>query len=139
MVELLRDDSGQHWFVEFNGRPWGSIALSRRQGLEYPAWNVKLALDPQWTPPQSPQTSSAMVCRNLGREIMHLLFVLRGRNSTAIQNWPSFWRSAAGVMNIRVRDSFYNFRRDDLKVFVSDCYYTIRDQVIKPRKRRPAK
>lgn len=139
MVELLRDDSGQHWFVEFNGRPWGSMALSRRQGFEYPAWNVNLALDPQCTFPLSSRAASTVVCRNLGREIMHLLFVLRGRNSPAIKNWPSFWRSVAGVMGINVRDSFYNFRRDDLKVFVSDCYYTIRDQVIKPRYRRPAK
>lgn len=139
MIELLRDDSGQHWFVEFNGRPWGSTALSRRQGLEYPAWNVKLALDSHWRLPQSSRAGSAMVCRNLGREIMHLLFVLRGRNSPAIKNWPSFWRSAMGVLSIRMRDSFYNFRRDDLKVFVSDCYYTVRDQVIKPKYRKQIK
>ncbi len=139
MIELLRDDSGQHWFVEFNGRPWGSMALSRRQGLEYPAWNVNLALDPHWRLPQSSRAASIMVCRNLGREIMHLLFVLRGRNSPAIKNWPSFWRSAMGVLSIRMRDSFYNFRRDDLKVFVSDCYYTVRDQVIKPKYRRQTK
>jgi predicted ATP-grasp superfamily ATP-dependent carboligase len=139
MIELLRDDSGKRWFVEFNGRPWGSMALSRRQGLEYPAWNVKLAADPQWCPPKSETAASTLVCRNLGREIMHLMFVLRGRNSSAIRNWPSFWRSAAGVLNISLRDSFYNFRRDDLKVFVSDCYYTIRDQVFKPRYRRHAK
>src|SRR5262249_50389743 len=40
MVELLRDEQGQLWFVEFNGRPWGSISLSRRQGLDYPHWHV---------------------------------------------------------------------------------------------------
>ena len=139
MIELLRDDSEQHWFVEFNGRPWGSMALSRRQGLEYPAWNVNLALDSNWSLPSSCRAGSTMVCRNLGREIMHLLFVLRGRNSPAIKNWPSFWRSAVGVLSIRMRDSFYNFRRDDLKVFVSDSYYTVRDQVIKPKYRRQAK
>ncbi len=139
MIELLHDDSGQRWFVEFNGRPWGSMALSRRQGLEYPAWNVNLALDPQWFPPQNGRAASTLVCRNLGREIMHLMFVLRGRNSTAVRNWPSFWHSAMGVFNIRMRDSFYNFRRDDLKVFVSDCYYTVRDQAFKPRYRRHAK
>ncbi len=38
MVEILRDASGTPWFVEFNGRAWGSMALSRRRGFEYPAW-----------------------------------------------------------------------------------------------------
>lgn len=38
MIEFLRDQSGIPWFVELNGRSWGSMALSRRQGLEYPAW-----------------------------------------------------------------------------------------------------
>ena len=47
MIELLRDRTGKVWFVELNGRPWGSMALSRRQGFEYPAWHVKLAIDPQ--------------------------------------------------------------------------------------------
>src|ERR1043166_1037545 len=44
MVELLQDSAERYWFIEFNGRPWGSMALSRRQGLEYPAWNARLAL-----------------------------------------------------------------------------------------------
>jgi hypothetical protein len=135
MVELLRDQSGSCWFVEFNGRPWGSMALSRRQGLEYPAWNVRLALDAQWEPEEVNAAGPGLVCRNLGREIMHLLFVLRGRNSTAIQNWPSFWRSFADVLRIRRRDSFYNFRRDDLGVFMSDCCCTIRDQIFKQKPR----
>ena len=46
MVELLRDRSGEAWFVELNGRPWGSMALARRQGLEYPAWSASMALSP---------------------------------------------------------------------------------------------
>ena len=45
MIELLRDRSGTCWFVELNGSSWGSMALSRRQGLEYPAWHVRLAMD----------------------------------------------------------------------------------------------
>jgi hypothetical protein len=135
MVELLQDYSGQYWFVEFNGRPWGSMALSRRQGLEYPAWNARLALAPEFSVQAPTLNGSEVVCRNLGRELMHLLFVLRGRKSKAMQEWPSFWRSVAAVLLIRRRDCFYNFRRDDLRVFFSDCFCTIRDQIFKPANR----
>jgi len=131
MVELLRDNSGQRWFVEFNGRAWGSMALSRRQGLEYPAWAVRLALDPDWRLPGTGHTGNEVVCRNLGRELMHLAFILRGRKSAAVRTWPSFWRSAADILRIRRRDCFYNFRRDDLRVFLSDCCCTMREQVFK--------
>jgi len=40
MVELLGDEAGRAWFMELNGRAWGSMALARRMGLEYPAWAV---------------------------------------------------------------------------------------------------
>jgi Predicted ATP-grasp enzyme len=131
MVEFLRDDVGEYWFVEFNGRPWGSMALSRRRGLEYPAWNATLALVPGFLVRRSEPAGSEVVCRNLGRELIHLLFVLRGRKSKAMQKWPSFWRSIADVLYIRRRDCFYNFRRDDLRVFFSDCFCTLRDQIFK--------
>ena len=132
MVELLQDHPGRHWFIEFNGRPWGSVALSRRQGFEYAAWTVRQALDPDWRLPELSPIPRSLVCRNVGREFMHLLFVMRGRKSAALQQWPSFWRAAAAVLHVRRRDSLYNFRRDDLKVFVSDCFCTIRDQCVKP-------
>jgi predicted ATP-grasp superfamily ATP-dependent carboligase len=135
MIELLRDHAGTAWFVEFNGRPWGSMALSRRQGLEYPAWAAQLALDSGWHLNGGTPAGRKVVCRNLGRELMHLLFVLRGRKSAAIKEWPSFWRSAAGVLLISPHDSLYNFRRDDFRVFLMDGYCTIRDQLFKRRRR----
>lgn len=135
MIELLRDQSGRYWFVEFNGRAWGSMALARRQGFEYPAWAVQLALQQEIQTRNCPSTEEEVTCRNLGREFMHLLFVLRGRKSTALQEWPSFWRSVADVLFIRPRDSIYNFRRDDLAVLVSDCFCTVRDQAFKQKKK----
>ena len=57
MIELLRDSQGTAWFMELNGRPWGSLALARRQGLEYPAWNVRSTLDPGWKLAASPPSS----------------------------------------------------------------------------------
>jgi predicted ATP-grasp superfamily ATP-dependent carboligase len=134
MVEFLQDETGQYWFIEFNGRPWGSMALSRRQGFEYPAWNANIALAPDSAIRHQEQFGTEIVCRNVGRELMHLLFVLRGRKSGAIRQWPSFWRSLTEVLSVRPRDRFYNFRRDDWKVFFSDCVCTIRDQLFKRRK-----
>lgn len=133
MAEFLQDETDQYWFIEFNGRPWGSMALSRRQGFEYPAWNANIAFAPDSSIRHQERSGTQIVCRNVGRELMHLLFVLRGRKSQAIRQWPSFWRSLAEVLLIRPGDRFYNFRRDDWKVFFSDCFCTIRDQLFKRR------
>jgi hypothetical protein len=134
MIELLRDRSGNLWFVELNGRPWGSMALSRRQGLEYPAWQARLAMgqDPSLgiTAASHP---AGLVCRNVGRELMHLLFVLKGAKSKALTNWPSFWNTFANVLRIRKGDTFYNWRSDDQKVFLADCYCTMHDNLCRSR------
>jgi hypothetical protein len=133
MVEFLRDQSGKLWFVEFNGRPWGSLALARRQGLEYPAWAVNLALNPAARIDLRPPDEKRVVCRNAGREFMHLLFVLRGPKSQALREWPSFWRTALELLRVRRNDFFYNWRLDDLPVFFCDWWYTVRDNVCKSK------
>ena len=131
MIELLRTEDKGPWFVEFNGRAWGSMALSRRQSLEYPAWTVKLALNSQFVPDNNRDFTEEVVCRNLGRELMHVLFVLRGPQSRAIRKWPSFWRTLIELLLIDQKSSFYNWRREDWRVFFSDCWYTIREQAFK--------
>jgi hypothetical protein len=129
MFELLRDQAGTPWFVEFNGRAWGSMALSRRRGLEYPAWNVKLAICPGWTGLIPPQGLKHVVCRHFGRECAHLLYVLRAPRSSAYREWPSFWRTLFDVLSIRKQDSFYNWRQDDKAVFFTDWWYTMRQTI----------
>ena len=136
MIELLRDRPGKTWFMEFNGRAWGSMALSRRQGLEYPAWNVESAL--AGGVGQINVTSgngTTLVCKHLGREFMHLLFVLRGPRSKALSEWPSLWKTLREVFRIRKCDRIYNWRKDEPKVFLSDCYNTICDNIFKERSR----
>ncbi len=131
MIELLRDDNGKLWFVELNGRPWGSMALCRRQGLEYPAWHVALAMDGLARCGIASKAEPGVICRHAGREFMHLLFVLRGAKSKALARGPSFWRSLADILSVRKKDGLYNWRRDDLRVFAADFYYTIHDNVFK--------
>ena len=77
--------------------------------------------------------AESVVCRNAGRELMHLLFVLRGPRSRAYTEWPRFWGSLTDVLKVRGNDSFCNWRRDDKRVFLSDCWRTVCDQVLKPR------
>lgn len=132
MLELLRDDEGQVWFVELNGRTWGSTALARRLGYEYPAWAVELALDPEFAPSSdgiAPRRD--IVCRHLGRELVHLLFVLRGPRSRALVNWPSKARTLAEVLRVRRRDRWYNLRRGEGRVFLADTAQTLLEQVRK--------
>jgi predicted ATP-grasp superfamily ATP-dependent carboligase len=133
MLELLRDRAGKAWFIELNGRPWGSMALARRQGLEYPAWQARLAIDPKFEIVTEPIPIPGLVSRHVGREIMHLLFVMKGPKSKALTDWPRFWRTLGEVLRIHRRDSLYNWRRDDLRVFFADCYYTLYDNVFKSR------
>ncbi len=129
MIELLRDQDGTRWFVELNGRSWGSMALSRRRGLEYPAWNVNLATCPEWAGVTPSKEAKHLTCRHFGRDCVHLLFVLRGPRSSAFKEWPSIWRTLFNVMRIRKEDAFYNWRGDDKTVFFTDWWYTIRQSV----------
>ena len=131
MIELLRAQSGQLFFVEFNGRPWGSMALSRAQGLEYPAWQVMLTLDPRSQAGMTANNTPGIVSRNAGREFMHLLFVLRGPKSKALSGWPSIWKSLRDVAAFHPGGNLYNWRRNDPKVFFADMSHTIKSNLFK--------
>jgi hypothetical protein len=135
MIELLRDSSGKAWFVEFNARPWGSMALCRRQGLEYPAWHVDLALDSDSPAGEGRfESPEPIICQHAGREFMHLLFVLKGPKSKALSEWPSFWKALFAILLRQKRTYLYNWRKDDAKVFAADFYSTVLSNVLKPRK-----
>jgi predicted ATP-grasp superfamily ATP-dependent carboligase len=131
MVELLRDRSGEAWFVELNGRPWGSMALARRQGLEYPAWSASMAFAPGSHVGTAKSASTGLVCRNFGRELMYLLFVIRGPRSAAMVEWPSIWKALGTILQTSRSERYYNWRRDDKGVFFADCFYTLRDNLFK--------
>ena len=99
MIELLRDSEGTAWFMEINGRMWGSLALARGQGLEYPAWSVAQARNSDFVPPSVPATQAPLVARHLGRDLLHLLFVARGPGSPLYRaDWPRLLPSMAQVL-----------------------------------------
>jgi predicted ATP-grasp superfamily ATP-dependent carboligase len=132
MLEFLRDDQGRAWFMELNGRPWGSMALARRQGLEYPFWALRQARGERLAGTPAPARVN-FVCRHLGREIVHLLIVLIKRRPPAVPHWPSRWSTIRDVLRVKRSDRWYNVRRGEKKVFLADAWYTVRDQLFRRR------
>jgi hypothetical protein len=124
MLEFLRARDGRAWFMELNGRPWGSMALARRAGLEYPAWAMAQLRDPAFTP-AGPEPSEGLVCRHLGRELVHVLMVMRGPTSTGLSRYPSRWRTIREVLRIRRGERWYNWRRTDWALFLDDALQTV--------------
>jgi hypothetical protein len=78
-------------------------------------------------------SEAGVVCRNAGREFLHLLFVLRGPRSKALSAWPSFWKTMRDVVRFRRGETVYNWRREDPKVFLADFYSTVKDNLFKSR------
>jgi hypothetical protein len=131
MLELMRDGKGKTWFMEFNGRVWGSSALARRCGFEYPAWGVLRALDQDRVVPPTMQARLGVVCRHAGREVLHGMFVVRGPRSKNQTEWPSRWDTLKKLLRLRRSEFWYNWRRDDWRVFTKDFLTTIADVVFK--------
>jgi hypothetical protein len=126
MIELLRDAAGRQWFMELNGRMWGSLALARRNGFEYPAWAVAHALDPGFRPARTECRGERQV-RHLGREVLHLMHVARGPKSDFHRDdWPSFWPAARSVLKLGRRSGFYNYDPDYPGFFIRDAWSTVR-------------
>lgn len=126
MVELLRALDGTAYFMELNGRPWGSMALARRLGFEYPAWAVENALRPEATLPEAPPFRP-LICRHLGRELVHLLFVLRGRPASESQ-WP---RRGQTLLDLRPAPGqrWYNCSPHRPGLLLYDTWRTVYDQL----------
>jgi predicted ATP-grasp superfamily ATP-dependent carboligase len=125
MVELLRDREGRPWFMELNGRAWGSMALAREMGFEYPAWAALQKIDESFVP-APPPPHEAITCRHLGREILHLLGALRGPDSAAVRDGPTRRRAARDVLRVGRDDRWYNLRPGYRGLFVYDTIQTVR-------------
>lgn len=132
MIEMLRDEAGKLWFIELNGRSWGSMALALRMGFDYPAWTVMQKIDSSFISFQpTSKEKEYVVCRHLGRELIHILHVLRGPNSEAIPNWPPFWRSLFNILHISKQDCWYNWRSGHANFFLADTYNTIMNETLR--------
>jgi hypothetical protein len=111
--------------MELNGRPWGSMALARRRGFEYPAWAVEGALDDSFVP-QAPEHPPEVLCRNVALELVHLAFVVRGPQSESLTRWPKLWPTIRDLLRITRRDRVYNWNRSQPRVLLADTLQTLR-------------
>lgn len=133
MLEMLRDESGRAWLMELNGRVWGSTALARRMGFEYPAWAVEQALDESFAP-TTPAGAGEIVARHMGRELVRALLVLRGPKGPSGQAWPGRLGALRDALRVGRGDVFYNSRRGERRVFMSDTIGTVLSHAL-PRRR----
>ena len=131
MIELLRSHDGW-WFVELNGRPWGSLSLARGLGYEYPAWALARLFDERAPLPETPPFGE-LQCRHLGRELVHLLFVLRGRRDYA-GAWPGRLQTIAALLRGNGRTRWYNLAPGMGGLFVQDTWQTVRAQTFGKRR-----
>jgi hypothetical protein len=131
MVELLESE-GRWWFMELNGRPWGSLALARRLRYEYPAWAIARLLDDQALLSEAPAFVE-QECRHLGRELVHLLFVLRGPGSYA-GRWPGRRETVRAFLRGARSTSWYNLAPGMRGVFLDDIWRTVADQTFRRRR-----
>ncbi len=113
MVEFLRDAEGTAWFMEINGRPWGSMALARRRGHEYPAWAIDAHFD-NFKEPEKTGTDS-IVCRHVAREIIHVAMVFRGRGRGLSKG-----KTLRDVIAWKPEHRLYNWEPRDPTVFFAD-------------------
>jgi hypothetical protein len=126
MVELLRDHFDRQWFMEFNGRFWGSLALARRCGLDMPRLAFDLARGKNIVIPSQIEPGFA---RHLGRELIHLLFVLRGASPGTPHTWPARRSTIKDIVSPHGLKSFYNYDPSQPFFFVKDAAVTVLNAV----------
>jgi hypothetical protein len=123
MVESLRDDAGRRWFMEFNGRFWGSLALARRCGLDMPRVAVDLQIG---RPVTVAREARAGFARHLGRDLINLLFVLRGPDDgIRSEHWPTRHSAVKEFFAPHRLRSFYNYDSSQPLFFVKDAVFTV--------------
>jgi hypothetical protein len=96
---------------------------------------VQQAIDPNFVPAAPDPEPPHIVCRHLGRELIHLAAVLRG----PIKNYPGPWpKRAATLVALRPSraDRWYNLRRGEFRVFRRDTWSTLGAQAARMSSKR---
>ena len=69
--------------MELNGNAWGLMALIRHAGFNYPALMVEIKFGRIDFPAVIPEYKKREA-RHIGRDILHLLFILKGPKKATI-------------------------------------------------------
>ena len=115
MVEFKGGRDGYR-LMEINGRPWGSLPLAVRSGVDFPSDYVRLLTAERSTGPARTTESytTGVVARNLQLEVVWIGSVLRGPGrSSAVHEWPTRRAALAAIVRLfspRVRDDILSWR-----------------------------
>lgn len=114
MVEFKAGSAG-HRLMEINGRPWGSLPLAVRAGVDFPADYVRLLTGgPGALEEPAAAYSTGMVARNLQLEVVWIGSVLRGpRTASDAFRWPARragLAAAAQLFSPRIGDDVVSWR-----------------------------
>lgn len=134
MAEFLRDAADTAWFMELNGRAWGSMALARCMEYEYPAWQAVHTVNPEFRPP-TPIPGAPPICRHLGRELVHLGRVKKASRAQSLGTRPTRRQTLRDMLRVGRNQRLYNFRKDQLSIFLWDSIYTVYEQMRQRRGR----
>jgi hypothetical protein len=103
--------------MEVNGRIWGSLPLAVKSGVDFPLGLAELYLGPRFggsEPPSACEPVIGLRSRDIGRELVWIASVLRGRRRYAFLDVPR--RRAALVAAARLplpQDGYDVLCRDD--------------------------
>ena len=115
MVEYKVDrESGLTYFMEVNGRLWGSILLPIAAGLDLPyiLWRVATGREV----PSDERYREGVVGRNLLGDTKHLVTVLRGRPKGWPGHFPTRWQALREYLSLFLAESHgLLFASDDPK------------------------
>jgi hypothetical protein len=89
---------------------------------------VHAAIDPTWRPATPPQAPHLLV-RHLGRELVHLLAVLRGGRGADAGHWPLRTATLLAMLRPERGTHWYHARRGELPVLLRDTWGTVASQV----------
>jgi predicted ATP-grasp superfamily ATP-dependent carboligase len=115
MVEFKAGPSG-HRLMEINGRPWGSLPLAVRAGVDFPADYVRLLLGGELDGHGADVPSSysvGTVARNLYLEVLWIASVLRGPTDDSVHVWPPRRAALMAILRLfspRVDDDILSVR-----------------------------
>jgi protein-tyrosine-phosphatase/predicted ATP-grasp superfamily ATP-dependent carboligase len=112
MVEFRRSAvDGKPYFLEINGRLWGSLALALHCGVDFPKSLVECYQNGAPTTKTS-NYRSGIKCRNIFTgELVHLLSILTARPTKGLDRTPSKFRAVAKffalTLNPTVRHDYF--------------------------------
>ena len=113
--------------------PGAALRWLVRLGFEYPAWAARPSARRQGRRSPRSRRSRTLLCRNLGRELVHLLFVLRGPDSP-VGRWPGRAETLRALCSRGDRTAWYNLEPGMRGVFLSDTWRTVADQTWEKRR-----